>query len=169
MIFMSQSGLTDARREAEWDRWYVKHLEIMVSVPGISSAQRFETTTAGHPPSLAMYSVASPDVFQDAHYLRVRGMGEWLALINRRYYRRNLFGGLDDAPRVAPGEVLLVADRNIPEPDLGGVIWNWLECVAIDLSTPYRGIAVIDERDIASLPLAHVAIYKPVTTRYTKS
>ena len=65
MIFMSQSGITDPSRERDWDAWYFKHLEIMATVPGISSAQRFRTKTEGHSPSLAMYSVASPDVFQD--------------------------------------------------------------------------------------------------------
>jgi hypothetical protein len=29
MIFMSQSGLSDPAREAEWDAWYVEHLRIM--------------------------------------------------------------------------------------------------------------------------------------------
>ena len=36
MIFMSQSGIIDAAREDGWDRWYVDHLNIMASVPGIS-------------------------------------------------------------------------------------------------------------------------------------
>src|SRR5712672_563774 len=98
MIFMSQSGITHAGRESEWDRWYVQHLEIMASVPGITSAQRFKTSMPGHSPSLAMYSVASPELFQDPYYLSVRGMGEWLTLIDKKYYRRNLFAGLAHAP-----------------------------------------------------------------------
>lgn len=89
MIFMSQSGITDASRERDWDRWYFDHLALMVSVKGIGSAQRFKTSTPGFPPSLAMYSVATPDVFQDPYYLSVRGMGEWLSLIDRQYYKRN--------------------------------------------------------------------------------
>jgi hypothetical protein len=144
MIFMSQSGLTDTTRERDWDEWYVRHLEIMRTVPGVSSAQRFRTNTPSHPPSLAMYSVASADVFKDPYYLSVRGMGEWLALIDRQWYRRNLFSGLERAPIVAPAEILLVADRSRPEPRLGGIDWTWLECVGIDRSTPFRGIAVMD-------------------------
>src|SRR5215213_9996974 len=102
MIFMSQSGITDDARERDWDRWYLEHLEIMVSVPGIASAQRFKTSAEGHPPSLAMYSVASPNVFNDPYYLSVRGMGEWLPLIDRAQYKRNLFEGLARAPEVSP-------------------------------------------------------------------
>ena len=58
MIFMSQSGLADPAREKEWDGWYAEHLRTMVTVPGISSAQRLKTTSRGYPPSLAMYTVA---------------------------------------------------------------------------------------------------------------
>src|SRR3954471_16199496 len=131
MIFMSQSGLTDPARESEWDAWYIGHLKLMASVPGIGSAQRFETKTPGYSPSLAMYSVASPAVFEDPYYLSVRGMGEWLPLIDRRYYTRNLFQGLEHAPRVGEDERLLVADRDAPESGLGDVQWTWLECVGL--------------------------------------
>src|SRR6185503_1939214 len=115
MIFMSQSGLTDPAREAEWDAWYVEHLRVMATVPGIGSAQRFKTATPGHSPSLAMYSIASADVFADPYYQRVRGMGEWRPLIDTRHYRRNLFAGLDAAPDVRDDQTLLVLDRERPE------------------------------------------------------
>ncbi len=70
----------------------------MLTVPGVSSAQRFVTDTPGYSPSLAIYTMAGPGVFDDPYYLSVRGMGEWLPLIDRRYYQRNLFAGLDRAP-----------------------------------------------------------------------
>jgi hypothetical protein len=167
MIFMSQSGLVEPSRESEWDRWYLEHLAIMSSVPGISSAQRFKTSSAGEPPSLAIYSVAGPQVFQDPYYLSVRGMGEWLSFIDKRYYRRNLFFGLETAPNVAEGQVLLVADRRKPESDAEGVAWAWLECVGIDRSTPYRGIAVVTDSTARNMEAANgIAIYRPVSARY---
>ena len=164
MIFMSQSGIIDAAREDGWDRWYVDHLNIMASVPGIGSAQRFKTSSAGHPPSLAMYSIASPNVFEDPYYQRVRGMGEWLSLIDRRYYRRNLFSGAERAPHVAADRVLLVADSDAPKADLGGIDWTWLECVALDRSTPWRGIAVVSLDEAHALaPALAIALYHPAT------
>lgn len=168
MIFMSQSGITDSTRESGWDEWYVEHLRIMASVPGISSAQRFKTSTDAHPPSLAMYSVASADVFNDPYYLKVRGMGEWLSLIDRRYYRRNLFSGADCAPTVPLDRMLLIADRSDPESGLGGIEWTWLESVAIDRSTPFRGIAVVDEAQAQTLdPSLGIAAYRPATACQT--
>ena len=168
MIFMSQSGITDPARESDWDDWYFKHLEIMATVPGISSAQRFKTKTAGHSPSLAMYSVASAEVFQDPYYLSVRGMGEWLPLIDSRYYKRNLFDGAERAPEVAGGERLLVADRDRPESDRAGIEWLWLRCAGIDHSTPYRGIAVVPP-GVAERVRGHagIAVYEPASKRYT--
>ena len=167
MIFISQSGLTDTTREAAWDEWYVEHLRIMATVPGISSAQRFKTGTPGFPPSLAIYSVASADVFNDAYYQSVRGMGEWLPLIDRRYYNRNLFAGLDHAPRVAEDERLLVADRARAEGAIGGIEFTWLECGGLDRSTPYRGLAVVAAARLPALD-ATVAVYRPVTRRGTE-
>jgi hypothetical protein len=166
MIFMSQSGLTNRTREADWDRWYNEHLNIMASVPGIGSAQRFKTATAGQPPSLAMYSVASADVFKDPYYLSVRGMGEWLTLIDKQYYRRNLFDGVRHAPELADTERLIVADRSAPSPNLAGLDWTWLQCVAIDHSTAYRGIAVVSSQMADQVRDASLALYRPVTRCY---
>ena len=164
MIFISQSGLTVAGRDDAWDRWYVEHLKVMASVPGVASAQRFKTADRTYPASLAMYSVASPQVFEDPYYLSVRGMGEWLALIDRAQYKRNLFSGLDSAPPVSDDAFLLVADRDQPEPGRAGIEWKWLECVGIDRSTPYRGIAVVPPR-VAERAGRHsgIAVYAPVT------
>ena len=165
MIFMSQSGLTDRSREREWGQWYIQHLDIMATVPGVGSTQRFKTSAANHPPSLAMYSIASDNVFSDPYYLSVRGMGEWLPLIDRRFYRRNLFAGLDLAPNVSEEHILLIVDRTAPEPSLAGLSWTWLECVGIDRSTPYRGLAVVDRtaaRHLGDAP--DIAVYTPVTT-----
>jgi hypothetical protein len=164
VIFMSQSGIIDPERESDWDRWYGEHLAIMASVPGISSAQRFKTATPGYPPSLAMYSVTSPSVFQDPYYQSVRGMGEWLPLIDRRYYHRNLFAGAEHAPGVAADRILLVADRQTAEPGLAGLEWTWLECVAIDRSTPYRGLAVVAPARADALAAADaIGVYRPTT------
>lgn len=164
MIFVSQSGLTDNSRAADWDVWYLEHLRLMASVPGISSAQRFKTETPGASPSLAIYSVVSADVFKDPYYLSVRGLGEFLPLIDRRYYKRNLFSGLDHAPPVANTECMLVADRERAEGAIAGIAFTWLECVGIDRSTPYRGIAVVDAGKLPVLD-ATVAIYRPASPR----
>jgi hypothetical protein len=163
MIFISQSGLTDPARSGEWDAWYIEHLRIMMSVPAVSSAQRFVTDSPGCSPSLAMYTVPGPEVFTDPYYLSVRGMGEWSEFIDRRYYRRNLFAGLDRAPSVAASQRLIVADREREDADLAGLGLTWLKCVGIDHSTPLRGIAVLDAAAAEKLRSRDLAVYRPVT------
>ena len=165
MIFNSQSGITDRSREGDWTQWYFEHLRIMATVPGVFSAQRFITTHPGHPPSLAMYGVASAEVFKGEYYQSVRGMGEWLPLIVRQWYRRNLFDGLDTAPTVSEDQVLLVADRDAPDAALAVLPFTWLKVAGIDHSTPYRGIAVIDKNAADVLP-ENVARYAPASKRY---
>jgi hypothetical protein len=162
MIFNSQSGITDPTRAADWSQWYFEHLRIMATVPGVFSAQRFTTTHPGHPPSLAMYGVANAEVFKGEYYLSVRGMGEWLPLIDKQWYRRNLFDGLDRAPVVNNDHVLLVVDRDAPDAALP---FTWLKVAGIDRSTPYRGMAVVNNNAVPVLP-ANVAIYTPASKRY---
>lgn len=169
MIFMSQSGITDPTKESEWAQWYVEHLRIMRTVDGITSAERFQTTAPNWPPSLAMYSIRSPEVFVDAYYQKIRGMGPWLTLIDKRFYRRNLFESVAEADVVAPevqeGSVLVVTDQPQPalslkEPELEGVTFTWLRAVGLDQSTPYRGISVMPHARALGLPTrADVALY----------
>lgn len=168
MIFISQSGLTDPRREAAWAEWYLEHLRVMATVPGVTSAQRFETDTPGHAPSLAIYSVASPAVFEDPYYLSVRGFGDWMPLIDTHYYNRNLFEGLDQAPIVMDDERLLVADRERPEGPIAGIDFVWLECVGLDRTTAYRGLAVLSAVAVPQFD-GTAAVYRPVTLRFSGS
>jgi RimJ/RimL family protein N-acetyltransferase len=164
MIFFSESALIEPSRLPEWAEWYKGHLAAMISVPGVLSAQRFTALGSGVPPSLAMYTVTSPAVFQNETYLRVRGMGPWVGLVDKTQHRRNLFDGLEAAPEIPEGGVLAVADRNAPEPADG---MTWLASAGLDGTTPCRGIAVF--ADVAAARRAvggKAALYRPVTARY---
>ncbi|HXC29235.1 MAG TPA: GNAT family protein [Stellaceae bacterium] len=164
MIFFSESALIEPSRLPEWGEWYKGHLAAMTSVPGVLSAQRFAALGPGVPPSLAMYTVTSPAVFQNQTYLRVRGMGPWVGLVDETQHRRNLFDGLAAAPELPESGVLAVADRAAPE-DMAGI--TWLTAAGLDHTTPYRGIGVFP--DVATARRAtkgKAALYRPVTARY---
>ena len=163
MIFMSQSGITDPKRAVDWDAWYIEHLHVMLSVPGVSSAQRFLTDASGYSPSLAMYTMSGAEIFDDPYYRSVRGMGEWSDLIDRRHYHRNLFAGLDRAPPVAASARLIVADREREDAALADLGIRWLTCVGIDRSTPLRGIVVLDAAAAERLRGRDLAVYRPAT------
>jgi hypothetical protein len=107
-----------------------------------------------------MYTIAGAGVFDDPYYRSVRGLGEWLPLVNRRYYQRNLFSGLERAPAVAGTAFLLVADRPHEDTALADLGLTWLVCAGIDRSTALRGIAVVDA---PPRPRSGVAVYRPLT------
>jgi RimJ/RimL family protein N-acetyltransferase len=164
VIFFSESGLVEPSRKPEWDEWYKGHLAAMASVPGVLSAQRFAALDPGVPPSLAVYTVTSPAVFESEIYLRVRGMGPWVGLVDESLHRRNLFDGFETAPEIPEGGVLTVADRDAPEPIDG---FTWLRAAGLDRTTSCRGIAVFP--DAASARRAtggRAALYRPMTARY---
>lgn len=166
MIFVSENGITDPSRLAEWDVWYLEHLSVMTSVNGVDTAQRFKTTTAGFPPSFAMYTIATTDVYKDPYYLSIRGLGSFEGVRDKRWARRNLFSGLDVAPAAAPHERLLVIDRQAPE-DVPGVAFTWLKAAGLDGTTPYRGIAIVDQAMAARTARDNsIALYVPVTGVY---
>jgi hypothetical protein len=114
-----------------------------------------------------MYTIRSPEVFVDPYYQTIRGMGSWVDLIDKRYYKRNLFEGEREghaivAPRLHRDQALIVtdqptatfADRTLP--------FVWLKTVGLDCSTPYRGICVIAKDQLLSLSNhADLAIYLP--------
>jgi len=162
---MSQSSITDITLSDQWSKWYVEHLEIMLTVNGIDSAERFITDSQGWPFSLAMYSIRSPEIFQDPYYLKIRGMGSWAPLIDKNYYQRNLFSGREVAPKVSKDEVLLVTNQREPISNLLDLEWDWLKSVGLDQSTPYRGINVIKSDSL--IELGHltknfnIGVYKP--------
>jgi RimJ/RimL family protein N-acetyltransferase len=163
MIFFSESALIEPSRRPEWDEWYKTHLAAMAAVPGVLSAQRFAALDRGVPPSLAMYTVTSPAVFESEIYLQTRGMGPWAGLVDESQHRRNLFDGLDAAPQVDAGQILAVADRGAPDRKN----LTWLRTAGLDRMTPYRGIAVFP--DAASARRAtggKAALYRPMTPVY---
>jgi RimJ/RimL family protein N-acetyltransferase len=167
MIFTSESALIEPSRKAEWDEWYLGHLAAMASVPGVLSAQRFRALDPGVPQSLAIYTVTSPAVFESDVYRRTRGMGPFVGIVDETQHRRNLFEGRDAAPEVGEGQILLVADRATSE---RAESFDWLRAVALDRSTPYRGIAVVADVALARRRAATlggpVALYRPITGRF---
>src|ERR1700683_680401 len=163
MIFFSESALVEPSRRPEWDEWYKGHLAAMAAVPGVLSAQRFAALDSGVASSLAMYTVTSPAVFESEAYLRTRGMGPWVGLVDESQHRRNLFDGLDAAPPVGTEEVLAVADRAAPDRKT----LTWLRTAGLDRTTPYRGLAVLPNAASARRAFrSAVPLYRPMTPVY---
>ncbi len=169
MIYCVELAFSEPAREVEWSAWYSRHLGILLSVPGFSTAQRFQSLAPCRAPYLAAYSVTSRDVFESAPY-RLRGgrasPGEWAPLMI--HWDRNLFDGLAQMPNVMPDEVLAVIDHtthhiaNLPLP------LHTLICAGLDRTVASRGIAVLSAAayaTVAACASEHIRFYQPLTAQ----
>jgi hypothetical protein len=167
MIYCVELAFAEPSRETEWSAWYSKHLGILLSVPGFSTAQRFESLAPCRAPYLAAYSVASGDVFESAPYRQRGGRGspgEWAPLMIN--WDRNLFDGLTHMPEVRPDQVLAVVDGAPHDLSKFPVKLHPLHCTGLDRTVQSRGIAVLSTADYAtwaSRANEQTRFYKPLT------
>ena len=180
VLYTVRSRFTDPEREEEWNAWYIRHLEKLMAVPGFIAAQRFSSKeTVDERPYLAMYQVASPDVFTSEAYLSIWGFDDWRPLIDNwtrdifepshgadldfatprdGFLRAAFVSGEDDA--VAAGLAELSAQR----PALRGAVVTGLDrsCTAVAWER------VADRGDAEDLPepagvTLVQAVYAPIT------
>lgn len=141
---------------ADWDRWYVGHIELLLAVPGFLAAQRFTTDhSPDGRPYLALYELNSPDVMRSEPYERARGFGGWEAHVTN--WTRDLVedpsGQLDFA--TAPGWRLWAAF------DVDGTTPGTARSIGLDGSlaaATWRRVAAGDDA-----PLTGGATYEPRT------
>ena len=173
MLYVVEMDFTEPSRQAEWDAWYLEHLHVLLSVPGIHTAQRFVCLTPCRAPWLAIYTVDSPEVFESAPY-RTRGgrdsTGEWKPLM--RNWDRNVFDGLERAPAVGAEQALLLADDEPASVRELGIDFCWLEAVGLDRTVMRRGLAVVDAALCRRPALAQtetVRAYRPLMPQLESS
>lgn len=166
MLYAVEMNFTQPARQAAWDAWYLEHLDILLTVPGIHTAQRFRCEDLSPAPYLAIYSVDGPEVFVSPAY-RERGgrdsTGEWKSVMVN--WDRNLYDGLGRAPAVADAEVLLLTEAQPAAVATSGVAFCWLHAVGLDRTVMRRGLTVVDVahgRRIAQDSAGRVRVYRPL-------
>lgn len=167
MLYMVDLDFVQAARQAEWDAWYTQHIEALLSVPGVRTAQRFKCLTKCPSPYLAIYSVDSAQVLESADY-RGRGgrgsAGGWQPFMTN--WHRNLFDGLTTAPAVSPEALLLVTESEPGDIAHCGCDFSWLRNAGLDRTVPCRGIAAVSAADagrISEKARGRVRAYRPLT------
>ncbi len=143
MIYMVEQTFSMPKLEADWNVWYMANLDVLMAVPGFKSGQRFQVIGAKPSEYLAMYTIASADVFDSAIYKNSGGGGTASQRFRPAYqvWKRNLLD-LETAPEVAMDQCLLVLDA--PQPAaVGNIAFTWMQTVGLHKTTPWRGIAVV--------------------------
>ena len=65
-------------KEAEFNEIYnEEHIPVLLKVPGVLGAARYETATEGLPKYAAIYEVNSPDVPDSEAFRKAADSGEW--------------------------------------------------------------------------------------------
>ncbi len=181
MIYTVELNFSDPAREEEWNAWYETYLAQLVSLPGLSTAQRFRAVTPGTPTwaYLALYSVASLDVFESEAYRSIGGGGKASARFTEAIRRRrNVYAGLDRAPEVTDAGRVLLCEHTRDGWDLADCLFLPLEAAAgrrkagateLDGEPSRRAIAVIAAATVDRLNLMAtegLLVYAPITKRY---
>jgi len=167
VIYMVEMDLPHPERLAEWHEWYLRHIRVLLTVPGFRASQRFAAVVPNPSPFLALHEIEGPAMFDSAAY-RDRGgpgsTGEWRDL--QTNWHRNLLDGVVATPEVAGDQFLLqlrdARDAVLPEP----VPVTWLHGIGLDRTVAECGLAVVDD----ATPFADLArrddrvrLFRPIT------
>lgn len=184
MIYSVELNFSDPHREDEWNAWYETYLVQLVSLPGLSTAQRFRAVdrTAQNWEYLALYSIASLDVYESDAYRNIGGGGnasiQFKGLISRR---RNVYEGIECFPEVSNTSRVLLCEEATNGFDLPDCLFLPLTSSTgrrkagaseLDGEPARRAIAVVDAQTVERLNLTGtdgVAAYAPMTRRYVSS
>lgn len=181
MIYTVELNFSDPAREDEWNAWYETYLAQLVSLPGLSTAQRFRAVTPGAQPwdYLALYSLASLDVFESDAYRQIGGGGNASARFKdaiRR--RRNVYMGIERIPAVTDSGRVVLCEDAPSGLDLDDCLFIPLEVAAgrrqagateLDGEPVRRAIAIIGAETVNPHRMRateELAVYAPITKRY---
>ena len=170
MIYMVEMGFPHPERLAGWHDWYLRHIRVLLTVPGFRASQRFEAVVDNPSPYLALHEVASADLFESDAY-RNRGgptsVGEWRSL--QTNWHRNLLDGLDETPEVsADAYLLMLRDaRDVMLP--AGITVYWLRGVGLDGTVKECGLTMLSYPGSSVLDLAsrdeRVRVFRPISEK----
>lgn len=165
MLYIVEMALAPGHSDVEWTRWTseMKSAELLMTVPGFLSAQRFK----GISDPLAycgIYSIRDAGVMTSPAYKGVGGgvrVQQWNSHIT--YWNRDIVEGVRIAPAVSDGYVLLIRnEEKIGFPD-AGLPYIRLAVTGLNRSVKYKGMAIIPEQDAQELARTDTAarIYRP--------
>lgn len=164
MIYMVEMALIDTSQRAAWDPWYLSHMKLLISIPGISATQRFEALAPHPSPFVALHQVTGPEVFtSDAYRAKAgpTGTGIWRERMTN--WHRNVLAGLDATPDVPMEGALVVVEDGATAP----LPLTWVTPVGLDRTVTRRGLGVLPTRVNAAemIGLPGVRVCKPLTPR----
>ena len=179
---MVELNFADPTREQEWNTWYGTYLSQLVSLPGLSTAQRFRAVVPGSQlwTYLALYSLDSLEVFESEAYHHMGGGGRASAPFKEAIRRRrNVYTGIERLPEVTDSGRVLLGESTRPDFDLADCLFLSLASASgrrqagateLDGEPSQRTIAITTAETLDRLQLratGGLAIYAPITHRHS--
>ena len=149
MVEMDYPHETQAERGA-FDEFYQRHIDMLLSIPGFLSAQRFHCVEAIRAPFLALYRLVGPEVLtNDAYTSKAGRMSvDPTFRVNMKNWDRNLVRGpegtSDPDIAVSMDNVLMLVDRLTDDAPPLSTDLIPLEIVGLDYTIVQRGVAIKD-------------------------
>lgn len=149
MVEMDYPHETAAQRDT-FDAYYARHIDMLLTIPGFLTAQRFYCANTASAPFLALYRLAGPDVLTSEAYTSKAGRmsvhPDFRAYISD--WDRNLVqgragsGGPDLVP--AMGDTMTVIDRLTPDAAPFPDDVMPLDVIGLDRTIAQRGVVQND-------------------------
>jgi hypothetical protein len=167
MVEMDYPHETAAEREA-FDAFYQRHIDMLLTIPGFLTAQRFHCPQAIRAPFLALYRLAGPDVMTSEGYTSKAGR---MSVdpdfrVNMTNWDRNLVQGPDGTTdpdlAVDMGGAMTLIDRLTADaPPLPAGVTP-LEIVGLDRTIAERG-ACVGEIDMVDSQVGwEIRVWRPI-------
>lgn len=168
MIYMVEMGFTAHGLREKWDEWYLSHMKMLITIPGIRATQRFITLHDHMQPFVALHEVAGPEVFTSDAYRAKAGpasTGEWRDL--HKNWGRNVYSGMEHTPDVGENSFLMIAESGYEGIFPLDLPQHVLRSVGLDRDPPRRVLAVTDQPALATRIVGQkgIRVLKPLTPR----
>jgi hypothetical protein len=152
-FYMVEMHYPASEDKALFDKFYDKHITMLLTIDGFLSAQRYETTHKARAPFLAVYKLRDAGVMESTGYTSKAGRSSVKPAFSAKMtnWDRNLVeGDIDNMDAPEDGCMVLI-DRLTPDSPPLPEGYTPLEIVGLDATIAQRGVCIFEKKD-AALP-----------------
>jgi hypothetical protein len=144
-FYMVEMHYPASEDRALFDKFYDKHITMLLTIDGFLSAQRYETTHEARAPFLAVYKLRDPGVMESTNYTSKAGRTSVNPTFRDKMsnWDRNLVQGDIDTMNVPDGGEMVLIDRLTPDSPPLPEGFTALEIVGLDATIVQRGVRII--------------------------
>jgi hypothetical protein len=152
-FYMVEMHYPASEDRALFDKFYDKHITMLLGIDGFLSAQRYETTHKARAPFLAVYKLRDPDVMESTGYTSKAGRSSVKPAFSAKMtnWDRNLVQGDIDNMDVLDDACMVLIDRLTPDSPPLPEGFTPLDIVGLDATITQRGVRIFKGHD-AALP-----------------